>query len=237
MSSSAPWRMKSEKRPGTQGAAGGLPTGSQEPCPAEPKKLAEALKQDDGAAEGSGNGKTVFQVCFPGAPKERKNHAAAQGDERLEFRISPNPGEPLRPLARIASGGELSRLMLAMKALEAEGSGVECMVFDEIDTGISGRMAQVVAEKMASIGQHRQVICVTHLPQIAAAADYQFHVSKTRTGGRTRTSVGNWTGTESPGGGPDDQRRRRAARGTRRNMPAPCWMLRGKKRSRVQNVS
>jgi DNA repair protein RecN (Recombination protein N) len=79
--------------------------------------------------------------------------------------------------------------MLAIKTLESEGNGAECMVFDEIDTGISGRMAQVVAEKMASIGQHRQVICVTHLPQIAAAADFQFHVSKHVLDGRTRTTV------------------------------------------------
>ncbi|MBR0386844.1 MAG: DNA repair protein RecN, partial [Clostridia bacterium] len=85
--------------------------------------------------------------------------------------------------------GELSRLMLAMKALEAEGSGVESMVFDEIDTGISGRMAQVVAEKMGAIAGSRQVICVTHLPQIAAAADDQFLVSKDVAEGRTHTQV------------------------------------------------
>ena len=108
----------------------------------------------------------------------------------MEFMISPNPGEPLKPLAKIASGGELSRIMLAMKALEAEGSGVDCMVFDEIDTGISGRMAQAVAEKMRTIGRSRQVICVSHLPQIAAAADEQYLVRKeTRGDGRTHTEV------------------------------------------------
>ena len=103
--------------------------------------------------------------------------------------ISPNPGEPLKPLAKIASGGELSRMMLAIKTLETSHSGVESMVFDEIDTGISGRMAQVVAEKMLSISRERQVICVTHLPQIAAAADYHYLVQKTTDGSRTQTSV------------------------------------------------
>ena len=111
------------------------------------------------------------------------------GDDRIEFMISPNPGEPLKPLAKIASGGELSRLMLAVKTLEASHTGVESMVFDEIDTGISGRMAQVVAEKMIAISGNHQVICVTHLPQIAAAADHQYLVRKAVTGERTNTFV------------------------------------------------
>ena len=134
--------------------------------------------------------KTVFSVAFE-EPKEgdRKPMPRPVGDDRISFLISPNPGEPLRPLDRIASGGELSRLMLAMKTLEAEGTGVDCMVFDEIDTGISGRMAQAVAEKMHAIAGSRQVICVTHLPQIAAAADEQYLVEKTVAGGRTSTGV------------------------------------------------
>ena len=111
------------------------------------------------------------------------------GDDVIEFMISPNPGEPLKPLSKIASGGELSRLMLAIKSLEAEKGGVGTMVFDEIDTGISGRMAQVVAEKMALIARKRQVICVTHLPQIAAMAAHQFLVEKRVEGERTNTSV------------------------------------------------
>ena len=132
--------------------------------------------------------KTVFEVTF--APKpERQPMPQAKGDDVLEFSISPNPGEPMKPLSKIASGGELSRIMLAIKSLEAEKGGVGCMVFDEIDTGISGRMAQVVAEKMALIAGHRQVICVTHLPQIAAMADHQFLVEKRVEEGRTNTSV------------------------------------------------
>ncbi len=133
--------------------------------------------------------KTDFRVCFHPIQTEKRPMPRPEGDDRIEFMISPNPGEPLRPLAKVASGGELSRMMLALKTLEAEGSGVDCMVFDEIDTGISGQMAQVVAEKMRAIAGHRQVICVTHLPQIAAAADYQLQVSKAVVDGRTLTSV------------------------------------------------
>ncbi len=133
--------------------------------------------------------KTEFRVVF--APREADRHPmpSQTGDDELEFMISPNPGEPLKPLARIASGGELSRLMLAIKSLEADNSGVNCMVFDEIDTGISGRMAQVVAEKMVHIARNRQVICVSHLSQIVAAADYQYLVAKEVREGRTYTGV------------------------------------------------
>lgn len=136
-----------------------------------------------------GMGNTRFHVEFMENNTGRPLMPTEAGDDRIEFLISPNPGEPLRPLARIASGGELSRLMLAVKTLESSHTGVEAMVFDEIDTGISGRMAQVVAEKMMMISRERQVICVTHLPQIAAAADFHYLVSKTVSDGRTVTSV------------------------------------------------
>lgn len=133
--------------------------------------------------------KTVFQVNFAQKPEGKLPMPQPSGDDEVAFMISPNPGEPMKPLSKIASGGELSRLMLAIKSLEAEHGGVGCMVFDEIDTGISGRMAQVVAEKMALIARARQVICVTHLPQIAAMADHQFLVEKKVEEGRTNTSV------------------------------------------------
>ena len=136
-----------------------------------------------------GMGNTLFRVDFKPNETGRPLMPTQQGDDRIEFMISPNPGEPLKPLAKIASGGELSRMMLAIKTLESSHSGVESMVFDEIDTGISGRMAQVVAEKMVSISGARQVICVTHLPQIAAASDYHYLVQKTTDGSRTKTSV------------------------------------------------
>ncbi len=115
---------------------------------------------------------------------------SAQGVDRLELMFCANLGQPLKPLARVASGGELSRIMLALKNLSAQKPGIpRSMVFDEIDTGISGRMAQVVGEKMSQIGDHHQVICVTHLPQIAAMADEQFLVRKSDEGGMTKTSV------------------------------------------------
>lgn len=133
--------------------------------------------------------KTVFAVSFAALAQGKQPMPQPTGDDQVEFMISPNPGEPLKPLSKIASGGELSRLMLAIKSLEAEHDGVGCMVFDEIDTGISGRMAQVVAEKMAHIARSRQVICVTHLPQIAAMADHQFLVEKCVEDGRTNTHV------------------------------------------------
>ena len=132
---------------------------------------------------------TLFRVQFKAPEDGRPLMPTPAGDDRVEFLICPNPGEPLMPLAKIASGGELSRIMLAFKTLEAAHSGVDAMVFDEIDTGISGRMAQVVAEKMSAIAGARQVICVTHLPQIAAAADNQYRVSKGVDGDRTYTTV------------------------------------------------
>ena len=115
---------------------------------------------------------------------------SAQGVDRVEMMFCANLGQPMKPLARVASGGELSRIMLALKNLSAQKPGIpRSMVFDEIDTGISGRIAQVVAEKMSQIGDHHQVICVTHLPQIAAMADEQFLVRKGDDGGVTRTEV------------------------------------------------
>ncbi|MFQ7280977.1 MAG: DNA repair protein RecN, partial [Christensenellales bacterium] len=92
----------------------------------------------------------------------------------VEFMLSANPGEPLKPLAKVASGGEASRIMLALKNIAARLDGIDCLIFDEVDTGISGRMAQVVAEKMAAIARTRQVICVTHLAQLASMADVHY---------------------------------------------------------------
>ncbi len=102
----------------------------------------------------------------------------ANGTDEAEFLISTNPGEPLKPLSKVASGGELSRIMLAIKTILAESDQIETLIFDEIDAGISGRTAQMVAEKMNVIGKKHQVICITHLPQIAAMADSHFLISK-----------------------------------------------------------
>ncbi len=127
----------------------------------------------------------------PMEPGERlSDRFSAQGADRIEMMFCANLGQPMKPLARVASGGELSRIMLALKNLSAQKPGIpRSMVFDEIDTGISGRMAQVVSEKMSQIGDHHQVICVTHLPQIAAMADEQFLVKKSDEDGVTRTQV------------------------------------------------
>jgi len=111
------------------------------------------------------------------------------GAERVEFRIAPNAGEDARPLAKIASGGELSRVMLALKTLLAEQDGVDALLFDEVDAGIGGAVARAVGERLAALGRVRQVLCVTHLPVIAAQAERQFKVAKVEQGGRTLATV------------------------------------------------
>lgn len=107
----------------------------------------------------------------------------------MEYEISTNPGESRKPLGQIVSGGELSRIMLAIKAILADKDQIDTLIFDEIDTGISGRTAQKVSEKMAVIGQHRQVLCITHLPQIAAMADTHFEIEKHVEGTETITQI------------------------------------------------
>ena len=114
---------------------------------------------------------------------------AENGMDQVRFLMSANVGEELRPIHKIASGGELARIMLAMKNVLSEQDQVGTMVFDEVDTGVSGRAAQKVAEKMARISRTKQVLCVTHLPQLAAMADTHFSVEKGEQGGRTFTRV------------------------------------------------
>lgn len=114
---------------------------------------------------------------------------SASGNDSVEFMISMNPGEPIRPLSEVASGGELSRIMLAIKTVMAEKDEIETLIFDEIDVGISGRTAQKVSEKMAVIGKRHQVICITHLAQIAAMADAHFAIEKGVEDGHTKTKI------------------------------------------------
>ena len=116
-------------------------------------------------------------------------HLSANGYDETEFMIAVNVGEPLKPLAKVASGGELSRVMLALKTVLADKDEVESIIFDEIDTGISGRTAQKVSEKMALIGKNRQVICITHLPQIASMADAHYLIEKRVQGMVTTTGI------------------------------------------------
>jgi DNA repair protein RecN (Recombination protein N) len=112
-----------------------------------------------------------------------------RGMDQVEFYFSPNPGEPVKPLAKIASGGELSRLMLALKALVLTPGVVSTLLFDEVDAGIGGRVAEIVGKKLKQVAAHHQVISVTHLPQIAALADSHYVVQKTVEKGRTFTRV------------------------------------------------
>lgn len=111
------------------------------------------------------------------------------GVDRVDFLVAPNPGEPLRPLAKIASGGETARLMLALKASLAEVDRVPVLIFDEVDAGVGGRSGAVIGEKLAELAHSHQVICVTHLPQIASFADAHYRIVKTVEGDRTRTTV------------------------------------------------
>ncbi|HEU4782745.1 MAG TPA: DNA repair protein RecN, partial [Ktedonobacterales bacterium] len=120
----------------------------------------------------------------------------ATGIDSVEFLLAPNPGEPLKPLARIASGGETSRIMLALKTILSRADAVPILIFDEIDAGISGRSGQVVGEKLWALGQSHQVLCVTHLPQIAVLADTHFRVSKALSADRTTTQVQELTSAE-----------------------------------------
>ena len=127
--------------------------------------------------------KVRFAIDF--AEKE----PAPDGCDVIRFLMSANVGEDLRPIAKIASGGELARIMLALKNVLAEQEAIGTLVFDEVDTGVSGRAAQKVAEKLAQVSRRKQVLCVTHLPQLAAMADTHFSVQKGESGGRTFTSV------------------------------------------------
>lgn len=119
----------------------------------------------------------------------RRIRLGKQGIDTAEFLISPNPGEPLKPLAKIASGGELSRIMLAMKSIFARHDKIPVLIFDEVDTGVSGRAAQSIAEKLYILAKTCQVFSITHLPQVACMADHQYLIEKKLDEGRTMTQV------------------------------------------------
>jgi DNA repair protein RecN (Recombination protein N) len=145
--------------------------------------------------------KSSFRIEVSGSDEE--DTWTATGFDQVVYMIATNPGEPLRPLEQIASGGELSRVMLALKAGVEAASGKKrssgaqrTLVFDEIDTGIGGRAAEAVGKKLKSLSRSNQVLCVTHLPQIATFADHHFLIEKKAVGGRTRTSVHLITGEE-----------------------------------------
>jgi DNA repair protein RecN (Recombination protein N) len=136
--------------------------------------------------------RTRFKVSFtPDAPLASSDRATwtEGGLETAEFLLSPNPGEELRPLARIASGGELSRIMLALKSVATLDAANKTLVFDEVDAGIGGRTAEIVGRKLRALAERHQVLCVTHLPQIASLADHHYTVRKLFERGRTVTEV------------------------------------------------
>ena len=117
------------------------------------------------------------------------NVACETGIDQTVFLIAPNVGEPLKPLSSIVSGGELSRVVLALKAILAQTEAVETIVFDEVDAGIGGSVAEVVGKKLAALAKHHQIICITHLPQIAKFGDHHFSISKHVSEGRTKTAI------------------------------------------------
>ena len=157
------------------------------------KSLAEALSKK---VENQLSDLNMPGIKFVVELNRESTSPSPNGQEKARFLIAPNLGEDLKPLSKIASGGELSRIMLAIKSISAEKSDIPSMVFDEIDSGISGRTAQVVAQKLWDIARYRQVICVTHLQQIAAMATRHYLIKKNIGVDRTNTYVTELNGEE-----------------------------------------
>jgi DNA repair protein RecN (Recombination protein N) len=145
---------------------------------------AKLATQVERALRSLGMERAVFEVGVEPLPE-----AGPRGADRVELRLSTNPGEEVKPLARVASGGELSRTMLALKSVLARADRMPVLIFDEVDAGIGGRVASVVARTLAAAADGRQVLCVTHLAPIAAAADHHLSVAKSVRAGRTRVTV------------------------------------------------
>ncbi len=152
------------------------------------RKLKSALEREMSLL---GMKRVRFEVKIDTSPFEPPDLSALResGPDAVEFLISPNPGEELRPLRRVASGGELSRIMLALKTIGKEGGGPKTFIFDEIDSGIGGKTAECIAEKLRLLADRHQVICITHLPQIASFAVHHFQIEKTVARDRTYTTV------------------------------------------------
>ncbi|MBF2589337.1 DNA repair protein RecN [Listeria marthii] len=129
--------------------------------------------------------KAIFSVRF----ETNKMELTESGQDSIVFYMSTNPGEPLKPLAKIASGGELSRMMLALKTIFSRHQGITSIIFDEVDTGVSGRVGQAIAEKIYAVSVGSQVLCISHLPQVAAMANHHYYITKKVQNKRTTTSV------------------------------------------------
>jgi DNA repair protein RecN (Recombination protein N) len=138
---------------------------------------------------------TMAGLGMPGGQFEIAVEAVAEGAERatgiddIEFLISANPGQPPMPLSRVASGGELSRMSLSIQVIASDASTIPTMVFDEVDSGVGGGVAEMVGRRLAEVARDRQVLCVTHLPQVASLADHHLRISKVTDGKATRTGV------------------------------------------------
>jgi len=177
------------------GAAGGLSEGRKEKAESFAKRVTKELHQL--AMETAEFSVGITRYADPEGPIEiggERCRVTPDGADLIEFNLAPNVGEGAKPLAAIASGGEVSRVMLALKSILASVDRVGTLVFDEIDSGIGGRVAEVVGRKLKEIGSSRQVICITHLPQIAAAAGSHMFVTKTAAKGSTRVEVKNVEG-------------------------------------------
>ena len=161
----------------------------------ETEKRGEALSESRKAAAAEFQEKIMKELSFLDMPETKfsvgfeKCSFSETGTDSIEFLISANRGESEKPLAKIASGGELSRIMLAIKSVLADRDNIDTLIFDEIDTGVSGRAAGKIAMKLYDVSMHRQVICITHLPSIAAFADHHMLISKEARGEKTYTSV------------------------------------------------
>ncbi|WP_062048227.1 DNA repair protein RecN [Bacillus sp. JCM 19034] len=166
------------------------------------KKSAQTLKEEIHAQLRSlYMEKTQFDVSFKPHPITKTSPTidgqtitfTEDGINEIEFYLSTNPGEPLKPLAKVASGGEISRIMLAIKSIFSDQEGITSVIFDEVDTGVSGRVAQAIAEKIHRISSGSQVLCITHLPQVAAMADTHLYISKEEVDNRVKTYVNTLT--------------------------------------------
>jgi DNA repair protein RecN (Recombination protein N) len=150
--------------------------------------LMEQGRREDAKGEGTKTGETKGQTASA-FPSSRLPCLSSTGFDTVEFQFAPNPGEPARPLRAIASSGEMSRVMLALKTVLAAEDEVPVLIFDEIDVNIGGATAATVGEKMAQIARQRQVVCITHLPAVAAAAPAHYVVSKQVKDGRTVSEI------------------------------------------------
>ena len=161
--------------------------GAAKALSAERARAAKALSSAVTAAmQGLGMPGGVFEATVTQLDASR---ARASGIDDIEFLISANPGQPLQPLARIASGGELSRMSLAIQVIVSDGSAIPTMIFDEVDSGVGGGVAEMVGRRLQELGSTRQVLCVTHLPQVASLADQHLRISKVTDGKTTRTGL------------------------------------------------